>query len=258
VFTLSQKRQCMKNKVLVLIGLFSFLLARSQDDGRTLLRGKVLYRYSNVINENVINTTSDSATITNENGEFIIRVKEGDELVFMAVNYQLERIEITQEILKNNRLVVEVNEKVTELDEVVVTPENQEKFLELQNEEFKEYDYETDRTTEVVNIAQSQTQRGMQDGINFVNIFKALLKSKKKNKEDKVELKMSEVLRQVYDDTFFVSDLKLPQDEIESFLYYCDTKMPEQSLLKKQNEFELIDFLVNSSKDYLIQLDAEK
>ncbi|PCJ92728.1 MAG: hypothetical protein COA50_15615 [Flavobacteriaceae bacterium] len=248
----------MKNTLLVLIGLFSFFYAHSQDDGRAFLRGKVLYRNSNVSNENVINTTSDSATITNGNGEFMIRVKEGDELVFMALNYQLERIEITEEIIKNNRLVVEVNEKVTELDEVVITPENQKKFLEMQNERFKQFEYEIDRTTEVVNIAESQSQRGMQDGINFVNIFKALVKSKNKNQEDKVELKISEVLRQVYDDAFFVSDLKLPQDKIEEFLYYCDTKMPEQSLLKKQNEFELIDFLVSHSKEYLTQLNAEK
>ncbi|NJB70748.1 hypothetical protein GGR42_001210 [Saonia flava] len=248
----------MKNVLLVFSCLFSFLLAHSQDDGRILLRGKVLYRNSNVVNENVINTTDDSATITNEDGEFMIRVKEGDELVFMAVNYQLMMVKITPEILKNNRLVVEVNEKVTELDEVVVTPENQEKFLEMQNEDFKEHEYEIDRTTQVVNIAQSRTERGMQDGINFVNIFKALVKSKNKNTEEKDPLKMSEVLRQVYDDAFFVNDLKLPQDKIEDFLYYCDTQLPEQSLLKKQNEFQLIDFLVDKSKVYLTQLDEDK
>ena len=232
--------------------------AVAQDDGRRILRGKVLYRNSNVVNENVINTTAERATITNKNGEFAIRVKEGDELVFTSVNYQIEIVEITPEILERNRLVVEVNEKVTELDEVVVSPENQKRFLELKNEEFKGYEYETDPTSEVVNIAEDPTVRGMQDGINFVNIFKALFMSKQEQTEERAPLKVSEVLRQVYDDQFFVVDLQLPQDKIDAFLIYCDDKLPSQTFLKQSNEFELIDFLVNQSKMYRQELNVEE
>lgn len=232
----------------------------SQDDGRVLLRGKVLYRNVNVPNENVINATSEMATITNSNGEYQIRVKVGDELVFSALNYQIEMVKITEEILKNNRLVIEVNEKVTELEEVVVTPEQQERFLEAKNKILKEeFEYEIDRSSEVENIALSQSERGMRDGLNFVGIYKALAKALKKNKvEEKTPLKVSDVLRQVYEDEFFVSDLNLPQDKIDAFLFYCDTKMPAQSLLKKENEFELIEFLVTESKVFLKELDDQK
>jgi hypothetical protein len=234
------------------------MTVQAQDDDRRLLRGQVLYRNSFVANENVINATSQHATITNEDGEFAIRVKVGDELVFTAVNYQLKMVAITEEILKNNRLVVEVNEKVTQLDEVVVSPEQQAKFLELQNERFKEYTYEIDRSTEVENIAMSQTSRGMKDGLNFVNLFKAMVKSKDAVEEPKIKLKLSDVLRQVYDDRFFIVDLQLPPERINDFLFYCDTRLPTQELLKKNNEFELIDFLVTHSKIYLSELDAKK
>ncbi|NNM17899.1 MAG: hypothetical protein HKP24_04950 [Croceitalea sp.] len=234
----------------------TFLIS-AQEDGRILLRGQVLYRGSNVVNENVINSTSQMATITNDDGQFMIRVKAGDQLVFTAVNYQLEVIIITEEILKNNRLVVEVDEKVTELDEVVVSPENQKKFLEVKNEDFKAYEYEIDRGTEVDNIAQSRTERGMRDGINFVNIFKALFQSKNQDGIEREPLKVSEVLRQVYDDEFFVVDLRLPQNKIDAFLIYCDDKMGSQTLLRKENEFQLIDFLVTHSKTYLAQLNEE-
>jgi hypothetical protein len=230
----------------------------AQEDERTILRGKVLYRNSSVVNENVINTTTERATITNDNGEFAIRVKEGDELVFTAVNYQLEIVKITEEILKRNRLVVEVNEKVTELDEVVLSPENQERYLELKNEQLKGFEYEIDRSTEVENIAMSQTERGMRDGLNFVNIFKALLKSGKAPEENRPRLKVSEALRHIYDDEFFVLDLKLPQDKIDAFLIYCDTQMPAQSLLRKDNEFQLIDFLVTHSQTFRKSLDEGK
>ena len=90
----------------------------SQDDDRSFLRGQVLYRNSYVPNENVINATSEFATITNDQGEFLIKVKLNDELVFTAINYQLRIVKITEEILKRGRLVIEVNEKVTELVEI--------------------------------------------------------------------------------------------------------------------------------------------
>ncbi|WP_431128148.1 hypothetical protein [Flagellimonas flava] len=246
----------MKNITLILFFLVFAGNSLAQDN-RQVLRGKVIYRGINVPNENVINSTSETATITNEDGEFVILVKEGDQLVFTAVNYQLEVVTITPEILHNNRLVVEVTEKVTELEGVVVTPENQEKFLEVKNEDFKEFEYEIDRSTEVENIAESRTVRGMRDGINFVNIFKALFKAKKLEGETREPLKVSEVLRQVYEDEFFVVDLKLPQDKIDAFLVYCDDKVPSQTLLRKENEFQLIDFLVTHSKTYLAELDAE-
>lgn len=246
----------MKNTLLILFSLFFSTLAMAQED-RQLLRGKVLYRNTNVPNENVINSTSAQATITNDEGEFAIMVKVGDQLVFTALTYQLEIVVITDEILANNRLVVEVNEKVQELDEVVVTPENQERFLQVKNEDFKQFDYEIDRSTEVENIAESRTVRGMRDGLNFVNIFKALFKSQEADGQQRAPLKVSEVLRHVYDDEFFVVDLRLPQNKIDAFLLYCDDKIPSQTLLRKENEFQLIDFLVTQSKAFLTELNEE-
>lgn len=251
------KKNYIRLILIVLVSFIGVLSVRSQDTDRILLRGQVLYRNISVPNENVINITTENATITNKNGQFAIAVKVDDELAFTAVNYQLIVIKITPEILKKNRLVVEVNEKVTELDEVVVTPEDQERFIQIKNEEFKEFEYEQDRSSEVENIALSQSERGMQNGLNLANIFRALVKSKKNAKDSKSKLKVSEVMRQVYEDDFFVTDLKIPQDQIDAFLMYCDTRLPEQSLLKKDNEFLLIDFLVTHSKEFRAQLDAK-
>lgn len=231
----------------------------AQEDERVLLRGKVLYRNSNVPNQNVINSTAERATITNENGEFAIFVKLNDQLVFTSVNYQIEVIEITSQILANNRLVVEVTEKVTALDEVVVSPENQEEFLELKNEEFKEYQYETDQTADIENIALDPTVRGMRDGLNFVNIFRALNSLFTGEKaEERPSLQLSDVLRQIYEEEFFLVDLKLKKEEIQPFLYYCDEKMPTPALLRKDNEFELLEFLVNQSEAFRAEISNEE
>ena len=248
----------MKNIPTLFCLLFVFFSVSAQDDDRNLLRGTVLYRNVSVPNENVINITTENAVISDDKGQFAILAKVGDELAFTAVNFQIMVVVVTEEIIRTGRLVVEVNEKVTELDEVVVTPENQEKFIELQNEEFKEVEYDIDRSSEVANIALTRQEQGLQDGINFVNIFKALTKIGQKDEEQRPRLKMSEVLRQVYDDEFFVVDLKLPQDRIDDFLFFIDGRSPESSLLSKNNEFQLIDFLVNESKAYRNQMDDKK
>ncbi len=245
------------NYFLSVLFVFYISFTAAQDDGRRLLMGKVIYKNINVANEYVINSTTEKATVTNDEGEFSIAVKEGDELVFTAVNYQYKIVAITPEILEKNRLIVTVDEKVTQLDEVVITPDDPERYLQVKNEEFKEYEYEIDRTTQVQNIALSQQERGMQDGINFVNIFRALFKAKEVGEIEGPKLKLSEVLRTVYDDEFFVTDLKIPQDKIDAFLFYCDGKMPSTTLLRKENEFQLIDSLVNHSKTFLASLDED-
>lgn len=243
--------------ILAVILVLCVSFANGQEEERRVLMGKVVYKNIPVANEYVINSTSEKATVTNEQGEFSIEVKVGDELAFTAVNYQYKLVKITQELLDTNRLVVSVNEKVTELDEVVVTPDDPERFMKVKNEEFKAFEYEIDRTTEVENIAMSQSERGMRDGVNFVNIFRAIFKAKESAADQGPKLKVSQVLRQVYDDRFFVSDLNIPQDKIDAFLFYCDSKMPATTLLRKENEFQLIDSLVNHSKTFLAELNEE-
>ncbi len=71
----------MKFKLLFVLSLFFMAIGTSQGDERIILRGQVLYRNSYVPNENVINSTSQRATITNDNGEFSIRVKLRPEML---------------------------------------------------------------------------------------------------------------------------------------------------------------------------------
>ena len=224
----------------------------SQDDYRTWIKGKVLYKNVNVTSANVINNTSQQATTTNDDGEFEIEVKLNDKLIFSSVQYQIRELNITKEILQRNRIVIDVNEKVNELDQVVVTPENQEKFLDLKEEEFKRFDYTFDKSTRVNNVINEQGK--LRDGINFVNLYRLISNSlKNDSKENQASYKYnpSDLLRELYDDVFFTKNLLIPNDKINEFLLYCDDNFPDRILLKKDNEFELIEFLVKQSKKFI-------
>ena len=224
----------------------------SQDDYRTWIKGKVLYKNVNVGSANVINNTSQQATTTNDDGEFEIEVKLNDKLIFSSVQYQIRELNITKEILQRNRIVIDVNEKVNELDQVVVTPENQEKFLDLKEEEFKRFDYSFDKSSRVNNVINEQGK--LRDGINFVNLYRLISKSlKNDSEENKVRYKYnpSDLLRELYDDVFFTKNLLIPSDKINEFLLFCDDNFPDRILLQKDNEFELIEFLVKQSKKFV-------
>lgn len=225
---------------------FSF----SQSNYRTWIRGKVLYRDSNVISANVINNTSQEATITNKDGEFEIKVKLNDRLLFSSVQYQIRSLIINKDILQKSRIVIDVNEKVTQLDEVVVGPENTEKFLDLKEEEFKKIDYSFDKSTKIEN--QILRSGRFNNGINFINLYKAIAKSSSNEDKDLIKLsyKPSNLLREVYDDSFFILNLGIPKENISEFLFFCDEKFPSKFLFKKSNEFQLIDFLVKQSERF--------
>jgi hypothetical protein len=236
------------NKTVLYILLSLSFVAFSQEK-RVILRGKLMYRNSNVIAANVINNSNQNNTITDTNGEFEIIAGVGDEIIFSSVEFKIRTVRITKEIMKKNRLVVEVNERVNFLDEVVISPENTEKFLDLKEEEFKKVDYVDDKSTAIENeiIRKNQLYRG----INIVNIAKLLAKVLRESKiDEEIKLTPSKALPLVFDNKFFISDLGLKNFEIITFLELMDEKQEIKSLLKKNKEFELIEYLFNESKKF--------
>ena len=237
----------LNTSIFLLINLILF----SQD--RVPIKGKLIYRNINVVAANVVNNTAQTNTITDANGEFDIDVDLNDEIIFSSVQYQIKSVRITEKILNSKRLIVSINEKITELEEVVITPDNQDKFLDLKEEEFKGYDYVFDKSTKIINTLTDDRQ--FSDGLNIINIAKLISSIiGSKNQDEKEMLKASEVLPFVFTDDFFVNDLNLKQDQIIGFLEYVDSKLPSQKLLQVSQQFQLIDFLISESKNYKNQL----
>ena len=223
------------------------VLAFAQD--RVSIKGRLIYRNINVVAANVVNITAQINTITNGEGAFEIPVKNGDEVVFSSVQYMIRTVKITPEIIQKNRLIITINEKMNALEEVVVTPDDTEKFLDLKEEEFKGFDYDRDKSTRLENSIVRQGQ--LKNGINLINVAKLIAKLvSNKTEEEKRNLKPSEVLSYVFDKSFFSSDLELRDDQIVGFLEHIDNNLPSQKLLNQSQQFQLIDYLILQSKKY--------
>ena len=237
----------MKQLLLFIFFIHSSFAAICQD--RRPLKGQLLYKNTKVVAANVVNNTAQTNTITDSEGAFEIDVLLGDEIIFSSVQYRIRSVKITEDILSKNRLVVSVNENINELKEVVVTTDDVEKFLDLKEEEFKGFDYEKDKSTKLVNKAYNDRQ--LSDGIDFVNIAKLLARAfGNKSSDEQMRMKPSEILPLVFEDDFFAVDLGLDKSQVISFLEFIDNRMKTGELLKKDKEFQLIDFLINESKEF--------
>lgn len=235
----------MLKKILFFILIIQF----SYSQNRELIQGKVIYRNIDVPAANVINNTAQSSTITNDQGEFEIYAKEGDEIIFSSVQYIIRTVRVNKEILENKRIIVQINQRVRELDEIVVTPEDTQKFLDLKEEQFKGFDYIADKSTKIQNVLTDNRQ--VVNGLNFVNIFKLLSSIvDAKSDEEKLNIIPSEVLPYILEENFFSGVLELESFEINDFLSKLDSDIEMKNLILEKNQFLIIDYLLNKSDTY--------
>lgn len=221
----------------------------------------------------VYNLNTEVFTLTNSEGEFSIAVKLNDSLRISAAQFQEFIVVIDQGVIQSGELNIYLNEIINLLPEVVVSPydlsgnvrvdaarlpavklpENY-TAAEVQNTYFSS---ETGPSylSPPKNTALAMSQTRLVNGINFVNIFKELLIASKKDEirdpySDRPNADIDTEIRQMYNDEFFQENLNIDLEYINDFIYFADDSGLEEEMLRKGNELDLIEFLVEQSKQY--------
>jgi hypothetical protein len=91
----------------------------SQSPNITEILGRV-DSHSDIENIHVLNKTGQKFTITDKNGHFTISAKLNDTLTFTSIQHFTKEVIVTEEILANRVVFVKLDEKINELDEVVI------------------------------------------------------------------------------------------------------------------------------------------
>lgn len=102
--------------VYLILCVFQVGLIHSQ---ATEIRGKVTAS-SDIDRIHVINKTANKFTITNDNGEFLITASVNDTILISAIQYKSMEVLVTSQMIQSKFVSVKLNDKITELDEVVV------------------------------------------------------------------------------------------------------------------------------------------
>lgn len=206
------------------------------------IRGKITADSVAVDRINIVNITTEKATVSDAKGFFTIPVKEGDVLVFTAVNLEGLRRKITKEDLLEEVLSVIMLPKSIILNEVVVNESS------ITAESLRIIPYGQKKYTPSERKLYTATSGGGIDGLlNTISGRKAMLK-----KEIIVEKKEQLLARidVLFEDRYYTETLRIPSDYIKGFQYYCVDDVAFANALRAKNKTLIMYLIVKLAENY--------
>ncbi|HEY9185926.1 MAG TPA: hypothetical protein VIM94_11425 [Salegentibacter sp.] len=259
--------------VITLVFLIVAFPLHSQEVHRVEVDGKIIVPAGdNPEGMTVYNETSQRGTITNTDGEFRISVAINDSISFSALQFQKFTVVVDQGVIASGELNVFISEAVTELPEVVVLPHDLSGNVNVDVARIQVVDPDLPRysaadiermnvvtepdalTGPGKNVALAASKTRLIHGLNFVNIFKALVGDQDGDVKIKQREK-DEYICQLYDDEFFKENLDIREENINDFIFYASDSGLNAEMMQEGNELQLIEFLIAKSKDYKNQVE---
>lgn len=240
--------------------LISFSLEAQQLISKKL-DGRVYSKDGDVAATNVLNITANRGTITDIDGFFSITANLNDTLVFSAVQFQKKEIIITKEILQQPLLNVLLEDALTELDEVVVTPYNLTGDITKDLDRISIDPVVTASTLGLPNAYVkpiSKAERELYAAtanpiMSFDPLINALTGRTKMLKHRVARNKLysrTEQVKAFYADSLFRIDLKIPEDKIDDLLYFCEVDSVFQTTVDSQDQLKIWDYIRKKSVVY--------
>jgi hypothetical protein len=238
----------MKVKLLTTISFLTYQLSISQTE--KLIHGKVLSNNYPLKKVEVINKTAKTSTTTDYLGDFSILVKAKDSLLFFSKDYFFTRLKITSEDIAKNNLIINMVIKAEELNEVIVTS------VKLNPFKISQQDLDDIKLTKDALSLQKYTgvnNGTITNGADFGRMGTGLISIFKKDKGKELKIKTEQtVFRKLVaasiPSTFFTKDLKLPPEDVELFLNFCDADPRSKNLLENNNILTTMDFLYSKNE----------
>jgi hypothetical protein len=217
------------------------------------LKGQVRNDLVPVENVIVFNVNSKNGVIVNSYGFFNIIAKVGDSLVFSSLTFKSKKLVLSEKEFIVPQFVVEMDIFTNELAEVLILAKKEVNPLSGGTQKYVDIQYFDDERSSPKNIAMSR-DGSIEMGVDFVRIYKDVLKILRKNNPEKVDFykdtSFSELALVRVNYSFFANTLKLKDDEIKLFLVFCENDPKSRTLMAPSEEFQLIDFLVSKNKEY--------
>lgn len=247
---------------------FIFISLVGQTRVTKKLEGTVKSKNGDVAATHVLNNTSNQATITNIDGYFSLPVQLNDTLIFSAVQFKKKEFIVTQAVLVQKSLIVFLDDALTELEEVVVTPYNLTGNLndDVDNLDIGEVVSASSLGLPNANVKPlMQSERLLREAsfgpltlgtftsVPFNPIINAITGRtkmlKKRVARDKKYARTVRV-RKLYSDSLFINDLKIPKLKIEDFMWFCEIDDEFQTTVDSHDHLKIWEFLRKKSIIY--------
>lgn len=260
----------MKTKCLFFLLLLLPMVVVAQKTPRKILTGRVVADSIKVENLTVKNITSNIGAVTDDNGDFTIYARATDTLLFSGITVHDAKLVLKPEHFLESKLLIKLNVEVTMLKEVVITPNVLTGTLDSDSRKTKTKNITGGMNSGAI-VASDPTLRPQANpntslpsavvgspltGVNFTEIYKMIFRKKKRTDRGDIYNNndgrtFPENVKDRFTYHFFVEMLKIPNDEIGLFLAFCDKGKETAWMLDPKYEFELTDYLVGQSYEYL-------
>ncbi len=271
----------MRNNILLFFILVITQIGFSQGIERKVLRGKIVADSLEVENLTVYNITSNVGAITDVDGKFSINARATDTLFIQGLSYDSKRYILTDKDFWLPVLEIKLHVKITELNEIIITPytltgnlNEDTKRIQVYGEGFAKID------AKVVKYYDDDIRLGTPEntampnvfaptGVNLLGIVVGIanlvgIKGNPKSNSERVfeerrirdlqSKSFSEHMLERFSHNFFVETLKIKNEDIPLFMSFAELNVYELSpLLKAENELKLIEYLINKSEEFKLQ-----
>ncbi|MFH6935655.1 carboxypeptidase-like regulatory domain-containing protein [Flavobacterium sp. YO12] len=221
-----------------------------QNSNGKVISGQIFEQSTPIGGVNVINNDTQIATVSDDDGRFSISVKEGDVLVFSAVNLDPVKRRITNGDLGLSLLSIKMTAKEIELKEVVV---NDNYGITAENLGIVPHGQKT--YTPAERKVYTATSTSVDKILNSISGRTAMLK-----KEINVEKKemLFRKIEYLFEENYYTERLKIPVNDIKGFQLFCVDDTEFAVSLNTKNKTMSMFLITDLARKYLIILENEK
>lgn len=222
----------MKNSLIVLfVFFFQCHFVTAQRNVEKTIIGTVVVDSTKLEGISVINCMNKMMAVSDEYGCFTIQAKEGDILNFSGIDYKYLKRYVYRQEYKDATMVVDMVFNSVELEEVVVN----------------KYPNITAENLGIISAGQikfTPQERKLYSNSGGIMGLYSSLSGEKHFLKMNVEVEKKELLMKkmgyLFDDNYYIKKLKIPQEFIKGFQYYCvENSEFVESLSKKNKSFSM-------------------
>lgn len=267
----------MVKKLIFILFLVLPPLLIAQEIERVWVEGKIhVPKGEDTEGISLYNVSSQKGTVTDVEGNFEIELAENDRLQVFALQYQSFTIIIDRGTIDRKTINIFVNPAITQLDEVIVRPYDlsgnvhadvakiptyyitKDWDLSYRNLEFGYYFTPDEASSIRGNVAEEAlNSHNLKHGLDFIAILggvgNLLFPSDRKinsAERRKVDESLSNNMQQRFSREFIHDNFGISKEKAFDFLFYVQENGLDTTLLKPENEMQLMDFLHKSSEEY--------
>jgi hypothetical protein len=245
-----------KKNITFLFFLFSLTQAVSAQTGiEKPIKGQITADAIPLSGINIINTSNEINSVSDQYGNFSITAKEGDILSFSAVDYETLRKIINKREFNLGSIVVNMTVASIELKEVVINghPEiSAENFGIIPRDQVKLTAAE--RRLQTAGDFKPIHLLGLLGGLLAVDPILNAINGRTKRLKKEVSLEKKEFLMAklevLFEDKYYIETLKIPEELIKGFQYYCVEDADFVSSLQSKNKTMSMFLIVGLASDF--------